>query len=79
MTIKLYDAAADMKKRVLIKEYKNVQGTNFKISSNDLNEIYRKKVPEIDRLKNVHIDYVIGSSKSAASKEAIVLVYGNKS
>lgn len=79
LTIKLYDAASDMKKRVLIKEYKNVQGTNFKISSNDLNEIYRKKVPEIDRLKNVHIDYVIGSSKSGSSKEAVVLVYGNKS
>jgi hypothetical protein len=78
LTIKLYDAAADMKKRILIKEYKNVQGTNFKISSNDLNEIYRKKVPEVDRLKNVHLDYSISPSKSSSAKEAVVLVYGNK-
>jgi hypothetical protein len=76
LTIKIYDAAADVEDRTLIKEYKSMQGKNTVISSTELNTIYRKKVPQVERLKNIHIEYSIGSGKSA--KEAIVLVYGHK-
>ena len=76
VTVRLYDAASDVEERTLIKEYKNVQGKNFVFNTTELNKIYRKKVPEVERLKNLHIEYVIGSGKTA--KEAIVLVMGNK-
>lgn len=76
VTVRVYDAAPDVQERTLIKEFKNVQGKNFSFSSDDLNKIYRKKAPEVERLKNIHIDYAIGSGK--VNKEAIVLVYGNK-
>jgi len=76
LTIRLYDAAADVEERTLIKEYKNYQGKNFTISSVELNKIYRKKVPEVERLKNLHIEYALGAGKTA--KEAIILVMGHK-
>lgn len=76
VTLRLYDAAADVEERTMIKEYKNVQGKNFTFNTTELNKIYRKKVPEVERLKNLHIEYVIGSGKTA--KEAIVLVMGHK-
>lgn len=76
LTVKIYDAASDVEERTLIKEFKNVQGKNFVISSVELNKLYRKKVPEVERLKNVHVEYSIGSGK--AGKEAIVLVFGHK-
>ncbi len=76
LTVKIYDAADGVDERTLIKEFKNVQGTNFTFSSSELNKIYRKKVPEVERLKNIHLEYSIGSGKTA--KEAIVLVYGSK-
>jgi len=76
VTIRIYDAPADVSERTLVKEYKNMQGKNFTISTKDLNAAYRKKVPELERLKNVHIEYSIGAGKSG--KEAIVLVYGHK-
>jgi hypothetical protein len=76
LTVRIYDAAADVEERTLIKEYKNVQGKNFMISSNELNKIYRKKVPEVERLKNVRIEYAIGTGKGG--REAIVLVFGHK-
>lgn len=76
VTVRLYDASADVEDRTLIKEYKNTQGKNIVFNSTELNKIYRKKVPEVERLKNLHIEYSIGSGKSA--KEAIVLVMGHK-
>lgn len=76
VTLRIYDAAADVEERTMIKEYKNVQGKNFVFSTTELNKIYRKKVPEVERLKNLHIEYVIGSGKT--TKEAIVLVMGHK-
>jgi len=76
VTIKIYDAASDVADRHMIKEFKNVQGKNTLINSSELNKLYRKKMPEVERLKNVHIEYSIGSGKG--SKEAIVLVYGHK-
>lgn len=76
VTVRLYDAGADVEDRTLIKEFKNTQGKNFTFNSTDLNKIYRKKVKNVERLKNLHIEYVIGSGKSA--KEAIVLVMGHK-
>ena len=77
LTIRLYDAAADVEERTMIKEFKNVQGKNFTFSTVQLNDIYRKKVPEVERLKNLHVEYSIGTGKT--TKEAIVLVMGHKS
>jgi hypothetical protein len=76
LTIRLYDAAADVEERNLIKEYKAMQGKSFMFTTTELNKLYRKKVPEVERLKNLHIEYVIGSGKSG--KEAIVMVMGHK-
>ncbi len=76
LTIRLYDAATDVEERTMIKEFKNVQGKNFTFSTKELNVIYRKKVPEVERLKNLHIEYSLGTGKTA--KEAIVLVMGHK-
>jgi len=76
LTIRLYDAASDVEERTLIKEYKNHQGKLFTFNSLELNKIYRKKVPEVERLKNLHIEYSIGTGKAA--KEAIILVMGHK-
>jgi hypothetical protein len=76
LTIRLYDAAADVEERTMIREFKNVQGKNFSFSTNDLNKVYRKKVPEVERLKNLHIEYTLGSGKNG--KEAIVMVMGHK-
>jgi predicted fused transcriptional regulator/phosphomethylpyrimidine kinase len=60
----------------MIREFKNVQGKNITFNTNELNKVYRKKVPEVERLKNLHIEYVLGSGKTG--KEAIVLVMGHK-
>lgn len=76
LTVKLYDAAADVEERNLVKEFKNVQGKNFTFNTTELNKLYRKKVPEVERLKNLHIEYSIGSGK--ANREAIVMVMGHK-
>lgn len=76
LTVRLYDAAADVEERTMIREFRNVQGKNFSFNTNDLNKLYRKKVPEVERLKNLHIEYSIGSGKNG--KEAIVLVMGHK-
>ena len=76
VTVKFYDAAPEVKDRKLIKEYKNQQGKSFVVSSNDLNALYRKKAPEVERLKNIHVEYSIGTGKNV--KEAVVLVYGVK-
>lgn len=76
LTVRMYDAAEDVEERTLITEYKNVQGKNFTVNTTELNELYRKKVPEVERLKNLHVEYVLGSGKT--NKEAIVLVMGYK-
>lgn len=76
LTVKLYDAASDVEERNLIKEFKNVQGKTFTFNTTELNKLYRKKVPEVERLKNLHIEYSIGSGKT--NKEAIVMVMGHK-
>jgi hypothetical protein len=76
VTIRLYDAAADVEERTMIKEFKGVQGKNISFNTTELNKIYRKKVPEVERLKNLHVEYSLGSGKSG--KEAVVLVMGHK-
>jgi hypothetical protein len=76
VTVKFYDAAPDVKERKLIKEYKAVNGKAFMVSSDELNKLYRKKAPEVERLKNIHVEYSIGTGKNV--KEAAVLVYGFK-
>lgn len=76
VTVRIYDAAEDVEERTLIKEFKNTQGKTIVFNSTELNKIYRKKVAEVERLKNLHVEYSIGSGKSA--KEAIVLVMGHK-
>lgn len=77
VTVKVYDSSGETKGRTLIREFKKVQGKSWKFSSNELNELYLKKKPDSERLKNIHIEYSISSG--AESKEGIVLVYGNKS
>jgi hypothetical protein len=74
LTIKIYDTPDDDKERVLIKEFKKAQGKNLKFSTTELNNLYQEKNPDADRLRNIHIEYSIGSGKAA--KEGIVLVYG---
>jgi hypothetical protein len=74
LTVRIYDAPADNSERVLIKEFKKTQGKNLKFSTTELNDAYVAKIPDADRLRNIHIEYAIGSGK--ASKEGIVLVYG---
>jgi len=76
LTVRLYDAAPDVEERTMIKEFKGMQGKNFTFTTTELNKIYRKKVPEVERLKNLHIEYAIGSGKGG--KEAIVMVMGHK-
>lgn len=76
VTIKVYDAASDVPERVLIKEIKGAQGKLTVINSSELNKLYKKKMPEVERLKNIHIEYNIGTGKG--NKEAVVLVYGHK-
>ena len=76
ITAKFYDAAPEVKERKLIKEYKSIQGKSFMVSSDELNKLYRKKAPEVERLKNIHVEYSIGTGKNV--KEAAVLVYGFK-
>lgn len=76
VTVKFYDAAPEVKDRKLIKEYKSQQGKSFMVSTDELNKLYRKKVPEVERLKNLHVEYSIGAGKN--TKEAVVLVYGFK-
>ncbi len=76
VTVKFYDASSDVDSRKLIKEYKNIQGKSFVVSSDELNKLYRKKVPEVERLKNIHVEYSLGTGKNV--KEAVVLVYGFK-
>lgn len=74
LTVRIYDAPADNKERVLIKEFKKAQGKNLKFTTAELNDAYVAKIPDADRLRNIHIEYSIGSGKPA--KEGIVLVYG---
>jgi len=74
LTVRIYDAPSDNKERVLIKEFKKAQGTNMKFSTSELNDLYEAKNPDADRLRNIHIEYTIGSGKG--NKEGIVLVYG---
>jgi hypothetical protein len=74
LTVKIYDAPAENKERVLIKEFKKAQGKNLKFSTTELNDAYVAKIPDADRLRNIHIEYGIGSGKG--TKEGIVLVYG---
>jgi hypothetical protein len=76
LTVKIYDSSADAKKRILIKEMKNVNGSNLKFSSAELNAAYAKKMPKADKLKNLFVEYHIGSGETAA--EGVVLVYGSK-
>jgi hypothetical protein len=74
LTVKIYDAAPGTKDRTMIKEFKKIQGKNFKFSTSELNDLYQAINPDADRLRNIHIEYTIGSGKVA--KEGIVLVYG---
>ena len=76
LTVRLYDAEADVPERNLIKEFTAVAGKNISFSSNELNKLYRKNVPEVERLKNLHIEYTIGAGKG--TKEAVVLVMGHR-
>lgn len=75
VTIRFYDMA-DPEKRTLILEQKGVNGKNTLFSSKDLNNAYRKKVPEAERLKNVFVEYDVAPGNQKL--EGIVLVIGNR-
>jgi hypothetical protein len=74
INVRFYDSMGE--DRVLIHEEKAIQGKNVVVNSKDLNTAYRKKVPSAERLKNIYIDYEIGTGKE--KPEGIVLVIGNK-
>lgn len=76
LTVRIYDAPEDAKDRHLVMEYKGIKGKNFTFSSSELNTAWRKQVKGADRLKNLHIEYALGSGKN--NKEAIVMVMGHK-
>jgi hypothetical protein len=73
LTIRFYDSK-DESNRTLIKEIKNAKGKNLVQSSDELNELYRKKQPKSERLKNMYVEYEIGAGKD--KYEAIVMVVG---
>lgn len=74
--LKIYDADESVKDRLLIKEYKKINGQAIKFTSTELNELYRKKVKGVERLKTIVVEYQISSGK--IGKEGVVLVYGSK-
>lgn len=76
ISLKIYDAAEEVEGRKLIKEIKRLNGQMITFTSTELNESYRKKVAGVDRLKNIFLEYHIGSGKT--EKEGLVLVYGSK-
>ncbi|MFN5415659.1 MAG: hypothetical protein ACK5B9_01295 [Flavobacteriia bacterium] len=73
--VKIYDSA-DAKKRVMLKEIKNIQGKNISVSSNELLPVFRKKVSATERMKTVVVEYTIAGGKT--KQEAIVMVVGYK-
>lgn len=73
--VKFYDSA-DAKKRVMLKEIKNIQGKNLSVSSNELLPVFRKSVSATERMKTVVVEYTIAGGK--AKQEAIVMVVGYK-
>lgn len=75
VTVKIFDSQ-DLKKRVLLKEIKNIHGKNVTLSSKDLMDVYRKKVSANERLKAVYIEYTIAGGK--AKNEAVIMVVGYK-
>lgn len=74
VSIKIYDASSDVPERMLLKEFKNQKGRNFTFTSEELNKTYRRQMPEVERLKNIVVEYAIPSGKGA--KEGIVLTIG---
>ena len=75
VTIRFYDSE-DTDSRTMILEQKSINGKNNLFNSKDLNAAYRKKVPGVERLKNVFIEYEI--TPGDEKLEGIVLVIGNK-
>lgn len=75
VTIRFYDSQ-NAASRTLIMEQKGINGKNNLFSSKDLNALYRKKMPQADRLKNVFVEYEVAPGDQKL--EGIVLVIGNK-
>jgi hypothetical protein len=75
VTVRFYDTP-DQATRTLIMEQKGINGKNNMFSSKDLNALYRKKVPQAERLKNLFIEYDVASGEQKL--EGIVMVIGNK-
>lgn len=75
INLRIYDFS-DEDSRTLVYEQKAIQGKNVVFNSTDLNAIYRKKVPNADRLKNLVIEYEVAPGEEKL--EGIVLVIGNK-
>lgn len=73
--LRFYDSM-DESERTLIYEVKNINEKNITVSSKDLNAAYRKKVPEVERLKRVFVEYEI--TKGSEKNEGVVMVIGNK-
>ncbi len=75
VTLSLYDLPADAKNRSQLKSVQ-LDGKQIIINSSELNEIYRNKVKEADRLRKVFVEYEI--EKGSRNQEAIILVLGLK-
>lgn len=76
VNVNLYDAPEENEDRHLIKTIKKINGKETILSLTELNETYRKKVPEVERIKDLFVEYVIDSGKP--NKEAIILVTGKE-
>lgn len=75
VAVKIFDSQ-DLKKRILLKEIKNVHGKNITVSSNEMISVFRKKVSATERLKAVYIEYTIAGGTS--KNEAVIMVVGYK-
>lgn len=75
VNLRVYDFS-DESSSTLVYEQNGIQGKNVSFNSTDLNAVYRKKVPNADRLKNLVIEYEVASGEQKL--EGIILVIGNK-
>lgn len=75
ITVRFYDSA-DPDTRMLIHEHKGIEGKNQLFSTKEMNEVYKKKFPRVERLKNIFVEYEVAPGEQHL--EGIVLVIGNK-
>ena len=85
ITVQIYDKDKTQANRVLLQEFNGIQGKNVVVESSKLNEVYKSKKSNANRLKRVFVDYVIPATPGAQNKKptmkergAVILVMGYK-